>query len=60
MQSYWCGLFLAFSRTLNLTLHDVIVPAVGELPVISVLVKPSEKDLVRVTVFEVYQFAKAC
>lgn len=36
-----------------LTLHDVIVPAVGELSVISVLVQPPEKDLVRVAVFQV-------
>lgn len=36
-----------------LTLHDVVVPAVGELSIISVLVEPSKKDLVRVAVLQV-------
>lgn len=39
--------------TLLLTLHDVVVPAVGELPVIAVLVQPSEEDLVGVAVLQV-------
>lgn len=39
-----------------LTLHDVIVPAVGELPVVAVLVEPTQKDLVGVTVLQVDQF----
>ncbi|TNN69441.1 hypothetical protein EYF80_020275 [Liparis tanakae] len=37
----------------RLTLHDVIVPAVGELSVVSVLVEPSEEDLVGVAVLQV-------
>lgn len=41
------------------TLHDVIVPAVGELSVIAVLVQPSEEDLVGVAVFQVDQFAQS-
>lgn len=36
-----------------LTLHDVIMPAVGELSVVSVLVEPSEEDLVGVAVLQV-------
>lgn len=36
----------------TLTLHDVVMPAVSELSVISVLVEPSEEDLVRITVFQ--------
>lgn len=36
----------------QLTLHDIIMPAVGELSVVSVLVESSEKDLVRVAVFQ--------
>lgn len=41
-----------FPVTQVLTLHDVIVPAVGELPVISILVEPTEEDLVGVAVFQ--------
>lgn len=41
-----------------LTLHDVVVPAVGELPVVSVLVEPTQKDLVGVTVLQVDQFSQ--
>lgn len=41
-----------------LTLHDVIVPAVGELPVISILVEPAQKDLVGVAVLQVDQFSQ--
>lgn len=41
-----------------LTLHDVIVPAVGELPVVAVLVEPTQKDLVGVTVLQVDQFSQ--
>lgn len=44
----------------RVTLHDVIVPAVGELSVVAVLVQPSEEDLVRVAVFQVDQFAQSC
>lgn len=43
-----------------LTLHDVVMPAVGELPVISVLVKPTKEDLVGVAVFQMDQFAQPC
>lgn len=43
-----------------LTLHDVIMPAVGELPIISVLVEPTKEDLVRVAVFQMDQFAQPC
>lgn len=41
-----------------LTLHDVVVPAVGELSVVSVLVEPSEKDLVGVAVLQVDQLSQ--
>lgn len=36
------------------------MPAVGELSVVSVLVQPSEEDLVRVAVLQVDQFAQSC
>lgn len=42
-----------FPVALMLTLHDVIMPAVGELPVISVLVEATEEDLVGVAIFQV-------
>lgn len=41
------------------TLHDVVMPTVGELPVIPVLIKPSQEDLVGVAVLQVDQFAEA-
>ena len=40
------------------TLHDVVVPAVGELPVISVLVQTPQEDLVRVAVLQVDEAAQ--
>lgn len=44
---------------LPLTLHDVVVPAVRELPVIAVLVQPPKEDLVRVAVLQVDEFAQS-
>lgn len=44
--------------SLLLTLHDVVVPTVGELSVVSVLVQPAQEDLVGVAVFQVDEFAQ--
>lgn len=44
---------LSHGRAHTQTLHDVIMPAVCEFSIISILVKPSKEDLVGVTVFQV-------
>lgn len=44
--------FYSVSQTHTHTLHYVIMPAVRELPVISILVQSPKEDLVRVTVFQ--------
>ena len=49
-----------FPVTHALTLHDVVMPTVGELSVVSVLVEASKEDLVGVTVLQVDEFAQAC
>lgn len=41
-----------FPHTHTLTLHDVVMPAVGELSIISILVKPSKENLVWIAVFQ--------
>lgn len=43
----------------TLTLHDVIMPAVGELAVVSVLIQTTQEDLVWVAVLQVDQFSQA-
>ena len=44
----------------SLTLHDVVMPTVSKLPVIPILVQATQKDLIRVTVFEMDEFPQAC
>lgn len=44
-------LYVCFSSH-TLTLHDVVMPAVGELSIISILVKPSKENLVWIAVFQ--------
>ena len=41
------------------TLHDVIVPTVGELPVVPVLIQTPQEDLVRIAVLQVDESAQA-
>lgn len=43
----------------RLTLHDVVVPTVRELPVVPVLVQPPQEDLVGVAVLQVDQLPQA-
>lgn len=52
------NLTLFFPIIRALTLHDVVMPAVSELAVISVLVEPPEEDLIGVTVFQVDQLSE--
>ena len=40
-------------------MHDVIVPAVGKLPVLPAHVEAAEVDLVRLAVFELNELAQA-
>lgn len=48
----YCMCVFPDTHTHTHTLHDVVMPAVGELSIISILVKPSKENLVWIAVFQ--------